>query len=86
MKTDGKEHNKWSFVGEHKRPSFKKYLKTNYKTKETNIVFFMNILIKQKAFMQSTRIKVTLLLRLSYISLELAHVTSLENVVSRECI
>ena len=86
MKTDGKEHNNWSFVGEHKRPSFKKYLKTNYKTKETNIVFFMNILIKQKAFMQSTRIKVTLLLRLSYISLELAHVTSLENVVSRECI
>lgn len=86
MKTDAKEHNKWSFVGEHKRASFKQYLKTNYKTKKTNIVFFMKILMKQIAFMQSTRIKATLLLRLSYISLELAHVTSLENVVSRECI
>lgn len=24
MKTDGKEHNKWSFVGEHKKSSLKK--------------------------------------------------------------
>lgn len=40
METDGKEHTKWSFVGEHKRPSFKKYLKTNYKTKKTQHCIF----------------------------------------------
>lgn len=40
MKTDAKEHNKWSFVGEHKRASFKQYLKTNYKTKKNHCIFY----------------------------------------------